>query len=187
MKLKATSVEEILSSSRKIVQEKGLSGISMRSVAAEAGVATGTLYHYFPDKDALMLAVTADIWEDIFDLEALGKNGQGFSEAVSLLFRHASEKIEAYPGFLELHGTDLAGKGGAAKEGAARMHAFFRKIEGYLLSALERDRRVRPDAFDAGMSEEGFVSFVLEHLITLLALGRKDCSVLTAVIDRVLY
>jgi hypothetical protein len=37
------------------------------------------------------------------------------------------------------------------------------------------------------MSEEGFVSFVLEHLITLLVLGRKDCSVLTAVIDCVLY
>lgn len=187
MKPQATSKEEILAASRKIVREKGLAAISMRSVASEAGVATGTLYHYFPDKDALMLAVAADIWEDIFDLETLEGRDQSFSEAASSLFRHASERMQAYPGFLELHGPDLTGKGGPAKEGIARMHAFFGRIEEHLRSALERDKQIRPGAFCAGMSKEGFASFVFEHLITLLVLGRRDCSVLIAVIDCVLY
>ena len=43
MKPAATSREEILAAARKIVQQKGLAGVGMRSVAAEAGVAAGTL------------------------------------------------------------------------------------------------------------------------------------------------
>ena len=53
MKPQATSREAILAECRAIVRHQGLSGISVRTVAAAAGVATGTLYHYFPDKRAL--------------------------------------------------------------------------------------------------------------------------------------
>ena len=124
MKPAATSKEEILAAARKIVQQKGLAGVGMRSVAAEAGVAAGTLYHYFPDKDALLLAVTADIWSDIFDLDSLRREGDGFAAATEELFCHASGRMQAYPGFPALHGFALSSGGGPAKEGAARMHAF---------------------------------------------------------------
>lgn len=187
MKPQATSKEEILAAARKIVQEKGLSGISMRSVAAEAGVAAGTLYHYFPDKDALMLAVTADIWEDIFDLDGMKKEGEGFAAAVDALFCHAAEKISSYPGFAAVHGMEIASDGGPAAEGAACMHAFFGRIGACLEDVLAEDRRVRPDAFSTGLDEGGFVSFVLDNILLLLVLGKEDCSVFVAVIERVLY
>ncbi|MCH4080618.1 MAG: hypothetical protein LKE92_00470 [Atopobiaceae bacterium] len=46
---------------------------------------------------------------------------------------------------------------------------------------------MRSDAFGNGVDEQGFVAFVLDHLLLLLMLGSRDCSVLVAVIERVLY
>lgn len=39
-----------------VVAAKGTSGLSVRSVATAAGVAIGTVQHYFPTKSAMMLA-----------------------------------------------------------------------------------------------------------------------------------
>lgn len=47
----------ILSVSREIVSEGGFAAISMSSVAAAAGLATGTLYRYFPSKVDLLAEI----------------------------------------------------------------------------------------------------------------------------------
>lgn len=68
MKPQATSTQQILQACRQIVRAQGLGSISIRSAAAASGVAVGTIYHYFPSKEALLLAVTADVWSQIFGL-----------------------------------------------------------------------------------------------------------------------
>jgi len=76
VKPQATSREDILAACRRLVREGGLEGVSVRAVATAAGVAPGTLYHYFPDKRALLTAVTADVWREVFDLDALPAAGE---------------------------------------------------------------------------------------------------------------
>ena len=118
MKPKATSKEAILAACRDIVRDQGLAGISARSVAGACGIAPGTLYNYFPDKDALVLAVTADVWSDIFgrpqqdvsdgaekpDGEQPGSEKPGGSEGilayVEKTFSTARAGLSRYPGFL---------------------------------------------------------------------------------------
>lgn len=39
---------------------KGVAGAGVKDIAAEAGVTAGLLYHYFPGKQALLLAVLAE-------------------------------------------------------------------------------------------------------------------------------
>ena len=73
MNPRSTSRETILETCRTIVRERGLSGVSVRSVASACGVAPGTLYNYFPGKEALVLAVTADVWSDILSFD-VGKD-----------------------------------------------------------------------------------------------------------------
>ncbi len=46
--------EELLEKCMKIIIEKGYSNITMREIAKEAGVSTGTLYHYFPTKQSIL-------------------------------------------------------------------------------------------------------------------------------------
>ncbi|AQS38253.1 transcriptional regulator, TetR family [Shewanella psychrophila] len=46
--------ELIFEATEKIIATKGLQGLSMQQIANEAGVAAGTIYRYFKDKDELI-------------------------------------------------------------------------------------------------------------------------------------
>ena len=48
-------IVDIYKATLKLVKESGLAGITMQSVAKEAGLATGTVYIYFRNKDALII------------------------------------------------------------------------------------------------------------------------------------
>lgn len=47
----------ILEAAAQILERDGLAGFTTNAVAARAGVSIGTLYQYFDDKDALLLAI----------------------------------------------------------------------------------------------------------------------------------
>ena len=47
-------IEAIFQASLQLILKEGLSGIKMGQLAKEAGLATGTLYVYFPSKEALI-------------------------------------------------------------------------------------------------------------------------------------
>lgn len=49
-----------------VLLENGLKGLKMRLVAKEAGIATGTLYNYFKDKDDLLFYVYQEVFNDFF-------------------------------------------------------------------------------------------------------------------------
>lgn len=52
--------EAILEAAAHIIAAGGLAAFNTNAVAARAGVSIGSLYQYFPNKDALMLALIAD-------------------------------------------------------------------------------------------------------------------------------
>ena len=68
MNPKITSEEEILATCRQIVSKESLKALNMRHVADIQGVALGSLYHYFPSKEAMITAVVESVWLDIFQL-----------------------------------------------------------------------------------------------------------------------
>ncbi len=45
---------ELLDKCFSIITRKGYSNVTMREIAGEIGVSTGTLYHYFPTKESIM-------------------------------------------------------------------------------------------------------------------------------------
>lgn len=55
--------ETIALAARAIVAEHGFQALSMQQVAGQAGVATGTLYRYFPSKDDLCAEIVTTISE----------------------------------------------------------------------------------------------------------------------------
>ena len=70
---------------RRIAAEKGLKALSMQAVAGECGIALGTLYNYFSDKEELLIAAISSVWQDIFRLTAEEETelSLSFSEYVS--------------------------------------------------------------------------------------------------------
>jgi AcrR family transcriptional regulator len=53
----AKTVEAILEGAARILEARGLEGYTTNEVAARAGVSIGSLYQYFPSKDAITLAL----------------------------------------------------------------------------------------------------------------------------------
>jgi len=52
------TVDSILEAAAQVLQRSGVEGFNTNAVAERAGVSVGTLYQYFRDKDALLVAVT---------------------------------------------------------------------------------------------------------------------------------
>ncbi|PLZ35065.1 TetR family transcriptional regulator, partial [Fischerella thermalis WC542] len=52
--------KELLMKSFDLFAQKGYAAITMRDIAKELGVSTGTLYHYFSNKKALFLQLVEE-------------------------------------------------------------------------------------------------------------------------------
>ena len=54
--------EQLLITARRQIEENGYAKTTIRSVAAECGIAVGTVYNYFPSKDMLIASYIAEDW-----------------------------------------------------------------------------------------------------------------------------
>ncbi len=60
--------KELLESCIELFAKEGYTALTMRKIATALGVSTGTLYHYFPNKESLFLGVVTEVARQ--DLEA---------------------------------------------------------------------------------------------------------------------
>lgn len=51
------SIEHILAATHRLLRREGAARITTPAIAAEAGLSIGALYHYFPNKEAVILAL----------------------------------------------------------------------------------------------------------------------------------
>ena len=96
MNTNATSREAILQACRRIVAEEGVQALSMRRVAEACGIALGTLYNYYADKNALVLATVESIWRDIFHADPADSAGLSFPQYVETLFSRIQRGAAQY-------------------------------------------------------------------------------------------
>lgn len=70
----AQLVEAVLEAAARVLAREGARRFTTVRVAEEAGVSVGSLYQYFPNKEALLFRLQADEWRDTSDLlfEILG-------------------------------------------------------------------------------------------------------------------
>ena len=55
--------ENILNTAREMLFSEGYQSISIRSVAKACGIATGTFYNYFDNKDFLIASIMMQDWQ----------------------------------------------------------------------------------------------------------------------------
>jgi AcrR family transcriptional regulator len=79
--------KELLNKSFDLFAEKGYSTITMRQIAQDLGVSTGTLYHYFPSKESLFeQLVEEQAQHDLGRAAAELEQGQTLEERLAIMF-----------------------------------------------------------------------------------------------------
>lgn len=179
-----TSREEIMRVSRKIVSERGLPALNMRALAKECGIALGTLYNYYSDKDELVVAAIESVWQDILE-KSPPDSGVSFSQYITQTYAHIIEKLKDYPNFLAAHSISVAG----SVKGKARgmMERFFGKIRSELHEVLMNDKNVDRSTFSETFREENLIGHILDTITISIINGKPDCATLTEILDRLLY
>lgn len=180
-----TSKEAILKVCRELVSEKGLPALNMRSVADACHVALGSLYNYFPSKEALLLSVIESVWQDIFHMEQACQKGLPYPEYVDWIFSSVRRGARDYPNFFTAHSLSFASeKKGKAKE---FMERYFAHMKKGMAQALHEDAAVRPDAFTSDMTEADFLEFVLTSILMMLLQQKESCGALLTMIRCAIY
>lgn len=181
----ATSREELLSASKKIVAERGLQAVSIREIARQCHVAPGSVYNYFPSKNELMIATIESIWSEILQEISVCNPGYGFWENVENLFYCVKSGGKKYPFFFSAHAVGIAKE--EKDQGREVMNQCFGAIKEELLNSLRKDHRVNHTFFSPKCTQTDFIEFIFSNLILLLIQKQKSCDVLTEMIKGAIY
>lgn len=127
--------QRILDAARFLVLRHGLKATTMEAIAREARIAKPTLYGYFPDKDAVFLAIVEDLVADLLMAFETAINGEGdvvsrVTAALVAKFATVEALLQGSPHAAELYDEHDRSAG-----------RFFREVEGKVESAIATELR----------------------------------------------
>ena len=180
-----TSKEDILKASRALIQQKGWSAVSIRSVAAACGVSVGSIYNYFDSKTALMGATVESVWCEIFHRPEGGTVFQDTLACITWLYRQMEYGCAQYPGFFNLHSLGFMGED--RSDGKRRMQQTWQHILDGLCTVLHRDSKIRPDAFTQTFTAEKFADLLFSLMLSAFVRQDYDPTAVLEIVRRTLY
>lgn len=105
VRLREATCNAILEAAEAVAARDGAGGASLQAVAKEAGIAVGTIYNYFNDKDELFTAVFARRHAELFeatDLAAKNHAKEPFEAQLAAFVRAVFTHFDARRAFLRL-------------------------------------------------------------------------------------
>jgi AcrR family transcriptional regulator len=150
--------QQILESARKLFGDKGFGSTTTRDIASRAGIAVGTLFNYFPSKEALGMTLVAEALDAArADFERKQRRDESLEEVlfahVMAGLRRLAEYRHAVGPIVESGLSPFASENG--NEGRRVQAAHLETVAGLI---AERERTPAP-------------SFVAVHLYWTLYLG----------------
>lgn len=125
--------DKILESAKEELQNEEKSGFSMRRVAKKAGVAVGTIYHYYPDKINLIASILLSSWMEQYQ-KAIDK--VSFCSSLEGVLKLISDLIDGFK--KENQNTFLIHKNEGFSEYYTKLHtSFCKQIEELLKKGLQ--------------------------------------------------
>ena len=143
--------EKLIEEAKRQIEESGYSALTIRSVAKACGVGVGTVYNYFPSKDALLATFILADWNRCMD--AIGATSAA-SDMPAPVVRCIYDQLRD---FSELHKAIFRDETAAASFGSSssRYHALLRA---QLAAPL---RKFCTDDFSAEFIAEALLSWTM--------------------------
>lgn len=160
--------DTMLKAARHVVAQRGLAGASMQAIAEAAGVAKGTLYLYFEDRDDLIEQAIGRVLDELLVLlKSELPPGRPLREGLSGLVRTHIEFFDAHRDFLRVYAELRAPEGTACQRRWKRPQyaRYLELLQAFLADAVQRGEMKSFDpARVAFFMAEGISSIVKRQL-----------------------
>lgn len=177
--------DNILSAAKEIAIKQGITKIDIRSVAKNSGIATGTVYNYFPSKGDLLVAVIEDFWEGAFadvDWRSFAKDDfyNNLEKIYNILYVYLNKFKENWLEELSFLKTQekLLGK--------QKQNEYFEKIYNRIKYMMEMDNNIKQYQWTDAISKEKTAEFIFENMIMMLKKGEKDMSFFIGILKKIM-
>lgn len=181
----ATSKEEILKTSRVLIQQNGWEAVNIRAVAAACGVSVGCIYNYFGSKTELVSAAVESIWSDIFRHPDDPAVFEDTLSCIRWMYRQMEYGSEQYPGFFTHHALGFVRQDTA--DGKQQMRQTWQHILDALTMVLTRDKKIRPDAFTEEFTRQKFAGILFSLMLSAVVQQDFDPITVLEIIRRTIY
>ncbi|MBW1640312.1 MULTISPECIES: TetR/AcrR family transcriptional regulator [Microbacterium] len=96
--------EQILSIAAHLISQRGYSATTVRDIADEAGILSGSLYHHFSSKEAILQEILRTFMTDLYGrFEQIVAESSGPRETLDRLIEHAFETVVSKPDAVGLY------------------------------------------------------------------------------------
>lgn len=171
----------LLRSAKNIADTEGIEAVNIRSIARKAGIASGTVYNYFSNKEEILLALTEEYWNQaLLDMKR-NITADSFCGQLQDIFFFLRDRIDQSAGKL------MNSLGNMETAGQLRMLSAQTELETILIRCMERDADIRRDIWDESFTKKQFAHFIMMNLMMLLKTRASDITFFVILIKRVLY
>lgn len=162
-------VDAILDAAEAVFSEMGVEAGTTNAIAERAGASVGSLYHFFPNKEAILLALSARYAQSMQDLLLRELHMEEPSLPLDVLFsqmiRSFAALDEVHPGYMAVcRATDSAsgGKSPISLQMEERMQAMVRELLSRRMPGIAADEAARHAALSVVV-----VHSVLDHALSV--------------------
>lgn len=173
--------EKLLDSAKQLAVASGLDSITIRAVAKNAGIATGTVYNYFSNKDDILLALTEDYWRNTLSEMRGVITAEDFCEQLNEIYVFLSKRIHQSAGMLmsSLSNVEIIGR--------ERMQSMQHELEKALIQRMNADTSIRQDIWSETFTKEKYAGFIIMNMMLLLQMNSQDIQFFIQIVKQNLY
>lgn len=181
-----TSRDELLKYAKEIVVENGIDKLNIRYLAQKSGIATGSVYNYFPSKADLIFSLVEDFWKTIFKPEEFNlHDNTSFVNFIEELYnsfsKHLNKFRDVYTGQLTLM------KSSDKYIGKQIEQQYLNLVHGCIRDAIDIDTSIKDNVWTEKFTKDEFSKFVFDNIFFMLINGKTNCEYLKEVINKILY
>jgi AcrR family transcriptional regulator len=166
----ANTIKQILAAARKVFETEGHAGLSLRRVAAEAGIAVGNVNYYFSSKSDLLEAMFKEALAEYVEAHIEQFNADRDSPLdilLAVVTFYVRNSRQSYPLFFQMWGY-----AGADAQGMAMIRDLYRPIGRFIYFLV---RAANPDFEHAEARRAVLQIFSLEEGMKLfIGMGPDD-------------
>ncbi|BCN45660.1 TetR/AcrR family transcriptional regulator [Prescottella equi] len=168
----STRREEILFHAAKLFSERGVAGTTVRDIADEVGILSGSLYHYFGSKDAIVFEIVIAFVDDLNErYEATQVPGETGRERIDHMVAVSFEAAADHPFATEIYQNESAL---SSQPEDSPISVAVRRAHDYWADAISRG--VRSGEFRVDIDQQHFHRMLRESVWSTVRFNRASLA-----------